>query len=160
MSSEDMCRKLADALVSKHLTISCAESLTGGLIGSAITAFPGSSAYFMGSAVTYSNESKEEILGIPLGLVWEYGAVSEAVAIQMARSARRIYSSDIAVSCTGIAGPGGATETKPVGLVYIGVSSSKGERAFRYVFEGSRDDVRERTVEEALRIALGEVSSL
>ena len=145
---------LSDVFTSKGLTLSCAESCTGGLIGATVTSQPGASAFFKGSAVTYSNEAKQRILGVPLGILMQYGAVSEQTAVCMARGARRIYSADVAVAVTGIAGPGGATETKPVGLVYIAVSTSEGETAERFVFKGSRDEVRAQTVDAALKMAV------
>lgn len=145
-------RKLAAVLNSKHLRASAAESCTGGLIGATITSLPGSSAYFMGSCVTYSNEAKEDILGVPFGIVMEYGAVSSRVAELMAKGSVRIYHSDLAVAVTGIAGPGGATAAKPVGLVYIGVSDGKSARSERFVFPGDRSEVRGQTVVEALRM--------
>ena len=102
--------------------MSAAESCTGGLIGYSITDIPGASDVFLGSAVTYSNESKENILGVKHQTLLQYGAVSEETAREMVLGSIEVYQSDIAVSVTGIAGPGGATPDKPVGLVYIAVA--------------------------------------
>ena len=151
---------VSEVFTARGLTLSCAESCTGGLIGATVTAEPGVSSFFTGSAVTYSNEAKQRILGVPLGILMQYGAVSEQTAICMAKGARSLYSTDVAVAVTGIAGPGGATETKPVGLVYIAVSTSKGESARRFVFKGSRDEVRAQTVEAALEMAVTAASSV
>lgn len=130
--------------------VCCAESCTGGLIGATITSLPGSSSYFLGSAVTYSNEAKENILKVPRGVLFAYGAVSEQTAKCMAKGAVKIYHSDVAVAVTGIAGPGGATDDKPVGLVYISVSNGDNTVVQRFVFFGDRDSVRNQTVENAL----------
>ena len=113
---------LAFQLGLRHKTMCCAESCTGGLIGAAMTDMAGSSEYFLGSAVTYSNEAKMRILGVEEDTLIAHGAVSEETAREMALGAARVFGADYSVAVTGIAGPGGATETKPVGLVYIAVS--------------------------------------
>ncbi len=144
--------KLAEVLKRKGLKASAAESCTGGLIGALITSMPGSSEYFLGSAVTYSNEAKESILKVPVGIIAEYGAVSGQTARLMAKGSVRLYGSDVAVAVTGIAGPGGATPDKPVGLVYIGVSDGRCARSERFIFGGDRGEVRTQTVLEAIRM--------
>lgn len=113
---------------------------------------PGSSEYFLGSAVTYSNEAKESVLGVPAGIMEEYGAVSEQTARLMAKGSVRLYKSDMAVSVTGIAGPGGATPAKPVGLVCIGVSDGICASSRSFNFAGDREAVRTQTVLEAVRM--------
>ena len=113
---------LAFDLGLKHRTMCCAESCTGGLIGAAMTDLPGSSEYFLGSAVTYSNEAKMRLLGVREQTLIDHGAVSEETAREMALGAAALFGADYSVAVTGIAGPGGATDTKPVGLVYIAVS--------------------------------------
>ena len=133
-----------------NVKISCAESCTGGLIGAALTEIPGSSENFNGSAVTYSNESKNKILGVSLETLKNFGAVSKECAIEMAEGARKIYDSDFAVSVTGIAGPDGGSESKPVGLVYFGLASREKSTAFKKILPGNRNDVRIRTVKFAL----------
>lgn len=148
------CIELLEKASSKGVRVSFAESCTGGLIGASVTSFPGASSIFMGSAVTYSNEAKMDVLGVPEDILIEHGAVSTETAVAMAKGSRRIYRSDIAVSVTGIAGPGGATETKPVGLVCIGVSSGKETYARSFVFQGDRDEVRRQTVLKALELML------
>jgi len=139
-------------------TVATAESCTGGLIGGCITAVSGSSNVFNRGFITYSNEAKIEVLGVNAELIAEHGAVSSQVASEMAIGAIRKSGSDAAVSVTGIAGPGGGTETKPVGLVYIAVATANEEGAFveDFNFSGmSRDEVRRETVKEALEMLLG-----
>jgi len=143
---------------SANATIATAESCTGGLIGGCITAIAGSSSVFNRGFITYSNEAKSEVLSVNPDLIKEHGAVSAQVASEMAIGAIRKSGSDAAVSVTGIAGPGGGTETKPVGLVYIAVATANEEGAFveDFNFSGmSRDEVRRETIKEALEMLLG-----
>ena len=122
----DAARALLALLESRGLTLATAESCTGGLIAAALTAIPGSSAVVTRGFVTYSNEAKRDMLGVPWGVLEGFGAVSESVARRMAEGALRQSGADLAVSCTGIAGPGGATPGKPVGLVFIGAARKGG----------------------------------
>jgi len=145
-------KALIEALKAKGLTMSAAESCTGGMIGCTITSEPGSSEVFLGSAVTYSNESKETILGVKSSTLAEHGAVSEETAREMVLGSVRVYGSDLAVAVTGIAGPGGATPDKPVGLVYIAVADGPRAIVSRNVFKGDRQSVREQTASEAMRM--------
>lgn len=119
-------------------TVSAAESCTGGLISSLFTSIPGSSEYYLGSVTSYANEVKTGVLGVPAEIIKKYGAVSSECVAAMAEGVRRITGSDYSVATSGIAGPGGGTEEKPVGLVWIGVSSQKGTETFRMVFNGDR----------------------
>ena len=141
----------------KNAKISCAESCTGGLAGAALTEIPGSSENFNGSAVTYSNEAKMKILSVSEETLKNFGAVSEQCALEMAEGALRIYDSDFAVSITGIAGPDGGTESKPVGTVCFGAASKNGTETFTEKFSGSRSEVREKSVKFALGILLKEL---
>ena len=134
-----------DAFARTGLKLSLAESCTGGMIGCKITSVSGASAFFMGSAVTYSNESKEKILGVSHKSLMDHGAVSEAVAKEMAEGSLKVYGSDIAASVTGIAGPDGGTPEKPVGTVWMAVTDGKRTIAYENHFEGSRDEIRELT---------------
>jgi len=143
----------------KGRTLCCAESCTGGMIGETVTSVPGASSFFLGSAVTYSNDAKMRLLGVPFGILMQYGAVSEQTAACMVRGARKLFSADIAVAVTGIAGPGGATDTKPVGLVYIAVYDGKNLVVRENRFEGSRDDVRRQTVDTALAMVAEIISN-
>ena len=112
-------------LVEKKLTLSLAESCTGGLIGHRLTDVPGSSGYFMGGVVAYANDAKEKFLNVRHDTLSDFGAVSPKTAIEMARGARRAFGSDISISVTGIAGPGGVLPGKPVGLVYISLATAR-----------------------------------
>lgn len=139
-------------LAEKNMTVATAESCTGGLIGKMITEVSGASRVFNYGFVTYANEAKVKLLGVNSQTIEKYGVVSGEVAKEMAEGARKASSSDIAVSVTGIAGPGGGTKEKPVGLVYIGVSDANGVEAYRFVQHGDRERVRTRSALCALDI--------
>jgi len=145
---------LCSLLRERGKTMAAAESCTGGMIGSLITDLPGCSDVFMGSAVTYSNDAKMSILGVSEDTLMEHGAVSAETAREMASGACRVFHSDYSVAVTGIAGPGGATDTKPVGLVYISVADGPRTVATRNLFQGDRRSVREQTVDEALGLLI------
>lgn len=140
---------LAFDLGLRHKTMCCAESCTGGLIGAAMTDMAGSSEFFLGSAVTYSNEAKMKLLGVREQTLADHGAVSEETASEMALGAAALFGADYSVAVTGIAGPGGETPTKPVGLVYIAVSDGSRVVVTKNNFEGGRQQVRDSTVMEA-----------
>lgn len=146
--------ELVKVLTDKKMTVSTAESCTGGLISKLITDVSGSSEVFGYGFVTYANEAKINILGVWDEALSQYGAVSRPVAVLMSRGARRVSKSDIAVSVTGIAGPGGGTAEKPVGLVYISLSTPDGTICRKCNFSGTRDEVRRQTAEFALNLAL------
>lgn len=136
---------------SRGKRLATAESCTGGLIAAALTGLAGSSDVFERGYVTYSNEAKSESLGVPPELIAAVGAVSEAVAASMAAGALARSYADVAVSVTGIAGPGGGTPLKPVGLVWFGIAARGGAvRTDRQVFQGDRDSVRAQAVLHAL----------
>jgi nicotinamide-nucleotide amidase len=138
-------------------SVATAESCTGGMIGEMITEVPGSSEYFRGGCIAYANEAKVSALGVSEEDLAAHGAVSEPVAEAMAAGARRLFGADWAVSTTGIAGPGGGTSEKPVGLVYVGVAGPAGAEVHRHVFPGDRASVRRRAALYALnhlRLAL------
>jgi PncC family amidohydrolase len=145
---------LFDALSKKKLTLSIAESCTGGMLGSAITSVPGISEFFLGGTVVYCNDSKESLLGVPKSVMIKNGAVSEETAVCMAEGARKLFDSDVSISVTGIAGPGGGTAAKPVGLVWIGISTKNGTFARRFDFGGSRNDVRAAAACAALELII------
>jgi nicotinamide-nucleotide amidase len=132
------------------LTIACAESCTGGLLGHRLTGIPGSSAYFLESAVVYSNAAKMRRLGVPRALLDKHGAVSAAVARAMALGVRRTSRADLGLSVTGIAGPDGGTARKPVGLVYIALAHDKGAAVHRNLFFGGRAQVKFQSSQRAL----------
>lgn len=146
---------LAGALRARGWRLATAESCTGGLIAAACTSLAGSSDWFERGFVTYSNEAKTELLGVPEALLAEHGAVSETVARAMAEGARQRSSAQRAVAVTGIAGPGGATPGKPVGTVWLAVARSEGvTTAQRLLLAGDRAAVRHQTVTHALRALL------
>jgi nicotinamide-nucleotide amidase len=150
---ETLSEAVGRALLAQNLTIATAESFTGGAVGADLTATPGSSRYYRGGVVAYSNDAKEALLAVDRGTLERLGAVSAEVAVEMARGARIKLGAHCAVSTTGIAGPGGGTAEKPVGLAYLGFSAAEGEVCERYVFGGSREDVIERAVAYALDLA-------
>jgi len=150
----DLSRAVMIEARSRGIRICCAESCTGGLLAGAITGNAGSSNVFTGGVVCYSNESKITILKVPGEIIERYGAVSEECALAMARGAKDLFGSDIACSITGIAGPGGATPGKPVGLVWFGVVSSEESSAFPRQFQGGRGKVRRMAVVSALEALL------
>lgn len=139
-------------LLDRRLTISTAESCTGGFLAKMLTDISGSSGYFLGSVVAYSNDVKKKILKVPAKMLGTSGAVSSEVAEAMAAGVRKLTGSDFALSTTGIAGPTGATPDKPVGLVYIGLADSEGVQAHKLNLVGTRERVRERGCVMALDI--------
>ena len=145
---------VVQTLIQNGHTLVTAESCTGGMIGQTITAVPGSSKPYLGGVVTYSNELKMALCGVSKDTLSEYGAVSKGTACEMAEGIRERHNADIAVSVTGIAGPGGGTEEKPVGLVYIGISTREKTDAVRFHFVGTRDKIRQLTVKNALHQVL------
>ncbi|MBR5535848.1 MAG: competence/damage-inducible protein A [Clostridia bacterium] len=136
---------VVDSLNKRHMTLATCESCTGGLIGQLLTKVSGASEVYGFGFVTYANEAKMQLVGVKKETLDAYGAVSEETAREMAEGARRVSGSDIAVSVTGIAGPTGGTEDKPVGLVYIGISDKNGTEAFRFVQSGDRERVRKKS---------------
>jgi nicotinamide-nucleotide amidase len=149
----DLAKVVIVAAKASSKKITTAESCTGGLVASCITAIPGSSAVFDSGYVTYSNDAKTSMLGVPRDAVAQFGAVSDIVAAAMAEGAMAQSNADIAVAVTGIAGPDGGTKEKPVGLVYLAVAQrGKDAQVKRYVFAGTRTDIRRATVAAALEL--------
>jgi nicotinamide-nucleotide amidase len=152
-------------LLERGATLALAESCTGGLLAKRLTDMPGSSAFFGEGLVTYSNESKERLLGVPHALIMDHGAVSEPVAREMAEGARRISGAAYGLSVTGVAGPDGGTEEKPVGLVFVGISDPEDTSAHKLdltAWARSRESIRERSANRAfdlLRLCLEEKQS-
>lgn len=147
-------QKIARLFHDSGATLSVAESCSGGLISKRITDLPGSSGYFNLGVVTYSNSSKERVLGVPHELIAINGAVSSEVALAMAVGVRTLSGSDVTLATTGIAGPEGGTAEKPVGTVFIAIASRDGSEVFTHHFEGNRELVREATAEAALILLL------
>ena len=135
-------------------TLVTAESCTGGGIGAALTAIPGSSAVYKGGIISYTNWVKENILGVDGAVLLEHGAVSGPVAEAMAVGARKILNADISVSVTGLAGPDGDDRGNPIGLVYIGYADCNHVKCVKCFFTGNRDQIRQQAIETALSIVL------
>jgi nicotinamide-nucleotide amidase len=152
VEDQTLAQVVGETLTRSGRTVAVGESCTGGLLAKLITDVPGSSRYFACGWVTYSNDAKSRELGVPATLIERYGAVSEEVATAMAQGARRAAGTDFGIGVTGIAGPGGGTELKPVGLVYIAVSSRNGTDTSRHVFSQDRGSVRLRAAQTALNL--------
>lgn len=147
-----LCCKVLEALAGK--TLATAESCTGGGIGAALTAIPGSSAVYKGGIISYTNWVKHNLLGVDQHLLDTLGPVSAPVAEAMAKGAREAIQADIAVSVTGLAGPGGDEFGNPVGLVFIGYSDAGKALSRRFLFPGSREEIRQAACREALKFIL------
>ena len=151
---KNLCCDVLAALKGKSLVT--AESLTGGGIGAALTAIPGSSGVYKGGVICYTNWVKQNILGVPAEVLNTHGAVSEPTARAMAEGVRALMKADIAISVTGLAGPGGDEYGNPVGTVCIGYQDERHTVTNRYQFQGSREDVRKQTIETALQLVLAQ----
>jgi nicotinamide-nucleotide amidase len=148
-------------LKDKNMMLVTAESCTGGLIGAALTDISGSSAAYEGGFVTYANEAKMRMLGVNAETLESFGAVSEQTATEMVRGALEHSTAQVGVSVTGIAGPNGGTDEKPVGLVYIGVMAKTHQpQIFKHNFDGDRTSIRQQTVEAALEHLIQHISEL
>ncbi|MGC4017821.1 MAG: CinA family protein [Muricomes sp.] len=152
--------QVVQELAKRKFTITTAESCTGGMIAGTLVNTAGASDVLNEGYITYSNEAKERLAGVSHETLEKYGAVSEQTAKEMAEGAARAAGADVALSATGIAGPGGGTEEKPVGLVYIGCYICGRTSVIKCQFAGSRMENRMSTVEEALKLALKELKSL
>jgi nicotinamide-nucleotide amidase len=146
--------KVSDELKKQRLTIATAESCTGGLLAHTLTNISGSSTYFDQGVITYSNRAKTIVLGVSEGLLKQYGAVSEQTAEIMAKAIREYAAVDVGISTTGIAGPTGGTKEKPVGLVYIGISTKKKVIVKQFLFSGDRLANKDCTCNAALELLL------
>jgi PncC family amidohydrolase len=139
-------------LQERGLRLALAESCTGGLAGHRLTNVPGSSAYYMGSVTAYAYEAKVRLLGVRWETLEKYGAVSQEIALEMAEGVRRALGADIGASITGIAGPGGGTPDKPVGLTWIGLSAPNFSQAWSYIWKSDRITNKKLSAEAALRL--------
>ena len=155
----DILVKISDKITKENLLIATAESCTGGMLANLLTDISGSSKYFERGIVTYSNRSKIELLGVSEYVITKYGAVSEQTALEMAKGIREKSNVDIGISITGIAGPTGGSKQKPVGLIYIGVSTNKKTEVKRFVFSDNRINNKMLACEEALKIILMIISN-
>lgn len=150
-SSEKPAQTLGRLLASAGSTLAVAESCTGGMIGAALTAIPGSSRWFTGGIIAYDNQVKITLLGVSKKTLDTFGAVSEQAASAMAQGAAKTLAADYAIAVTGVAGPDGGTNEKPVGLVFIGIFHRGKTAVYKHVFTGDRKSVREQAVEKALQ---------
>lgn len=146
--------ELISQLAKKKLTLATAESCTGGWIGRELTAVPGSSSVYLGGVISYTNEVKEKLLGIPAEVLETYGAVSAAVAAAMATGVRVAIGADLAVSVTGLAGPGGDDFGNPVGTVFLGFADKNGAIWEKHLFAGGREEIRLAACQRALALIL------
>lgn len=149
---------LGELLSESDLWLAVAESCTGGLIGNLITNAPGSSAYFRGGVIAYSNEVKMGMLKVSESTLHEFGAVSEETVLEMAIGVRKALKTDIGLSVSGIAGPDGGTEEKPVGTVWIGLSTNEMETAELFHLKGERQEIKEQAARMALQLVLDYLS--
>lgn len=145
-----LAERLQGVCLGRRFTVAVAESCTGGLVASTITEVPGSSGYFIGGVVPYADSAKAALLGVPETMLAAHGAVSAQVALAMAAGARARFGAAIAVSITGVAGPDGGSEAKPVGLTYVGLADASGTDVRRFTFGHDRAGNREAAAREAL----------
>jgi PncC family amidohydrolase len=149
--------QIGNKLIQKSLKLAVAESCTGGLIGHRITNIPGSSEYYLGSVTAYAYEAKERLLGVNRETLATYGAVSQETVLEMAQGIRRSLAADfpldktVGLSVSGIAGPGGGMPGKPVGLVWVGLSTPNGDWAWRYLWSGNRIENKDYSAQAALQ---------
>jgi PncC family amidohydrolase len=149
--------RLQAAALERGLSVGTAESCTGGLVGHTITAIAGSSTYYVGGVISYSDALKASLLDVPEATIAAHGAVSAQVAVAMAQGARARLGCDYAVAVTGVAGPGGGTEAKPVGLTYVAVAGPSGDEVRRHGWDGDRAQNKERSAVAALELLLQQV---
>jgi len=160
MIDESTLKKVAEGLFKKKLSIATAESCTGGLIAHTLTNIPGSSSYFNRGVVAYSNQSKIDLLDVSESVILEFGAVSEETAEAMAKGVRLKSKVDIGLATTGIAGPTGGSKNKPVGLVYISVSTAHETTVKKHLFSGDRLSIKEQACNTALTMLLDAVNRM
>ena len=150
-----LAKKIVKILIKKKLKISFAESCTGGLLSSAITSVNGSSKVFTLGLLTYSNQSKTQILKVSKNIIRKYGSVSEQVCLAMVKNLSKISKTNMSVSITGIAGPSGGTKIKPVGLVYVGIKKNDITEVKKYIFKNNgRSYIQKATINKSLRLIL------
>ena len=148
----ELANGIQSTMLDRGLKLATAESCTGGLIGYVLTEISGSSAYYVGGLISYSNDLKERHLGVDAATLEKHGAVSAQTCVAMAHGARERYDADVGIAVTGIAGPDGGTETKPVGLTYVGVADAQGTDVRRFIWTGDRHVNKVRSAEAALKL--------
>ena len=153
-----LAKKIVEILIKKKLTISFAESCTGGMVSSSITAIRGSSSIFTLGLVVYSNKSKISVLNISKSILKKYGAVSEQICLAMVKNLSKISKTNLSLSTTGIAGPDGGTRKKPVGLVYLGIKRGNKINVTKYLFKNKgRAYIQKATVDKSLELILSTI---
>ena len=150
----DLARELQALALARAVTVGTAESCTGGLVGHAITSVPGSSGYYLGGIVSYADQVKADLLGVPLTTLERHGAVSAQTAVAMAEGLRTRVGCGLAVAVTGVAGPDGGSPGKPVGLTYVAIASDAGHEVRRYAWDGGRAANKESSAVAALRLLI------
>ena len=155
METDNLPTRIGKFLFEQKLTLGLAESCTGGLIGHMLTNVPGASEYFMGSIVAYAYQAKVKLLGVSWDTLQKNGAVSSATVLEMAQGARRAFNTDVGLSVSCIAGPGGATTDKPVGTSWCGLSTPDGDWSYHFQLEGNRETIKSQLAHLALE-KLGE----
>lgn len=156
-NTSSLTNSLSILLRSKNLTIATAESCTGGMLASYLTNISGSSAFFDRGVITYSNQSKVQILGVKQETINTFGAVSKEAAEEMAQGIKKMSCADIGISITGIAGPTGDTSSKPIGLVFIGIAQKTTVIVKEFSFSGTRIQIKKEACRQALRLVLNEI---
>jgi len=154
MELSTLAARLQDLALTRALTVASAESCTGGLIGHSLTAIAGSSDYYLGGVISYSNRLKSQLLGVSPEALERHGAVSAQVAVAMAEGARERLGADYALSVTGVAGPGGGTAAKPVGLTYVAAAGDDRHEVRRHLWDGDRTSNQEASAAAALELLL------
>lgn len=157
ITRKELLERLYSILEEKNITLSTAESCTGGLIAGAITSLAGISSYYKEGFITYANEAKKKHLSVPNHTLEKYGAVSHQTAFYMVHGLVKNTGADVGVAVTGIAGPGGGSEDKPVGLVYISTCAKEDATVTKNVFSGDRDEVRNKAVDMALKLLIEKI---
>ena len=150
--------QVSELLRQRGLRLAVAESCTGGLVGHRITNIPGSSTYYVGSITAYAYEAKVRLLDVRWKTLEKYGAVSQETALEMAKGVRRALATDVGMAVTGIAGPGGGTPDKPVGLVWIEISAPGYDEAWSYDWKGDRLQIKEQSADQALQLLVDYLS--
>jgi nicotinamide-nucleotide amidase len=150
----ELARRIQSVMIERGLTLTTAESCTGGLVGNVLTEVSGSSGYYVGGLISYSNGLKERELGVDAATLERHGAVSAQTCVAMAEGSRSRYGASFAVAITGIAGPDGGTDQKPVGLTYVGVADSAGHDVRRFVWNGDRHSNKVQSAQAALELLL------
>jgi PncC family amidohydrolase len=153
-------KQAGDQLRRTGLKLATAESCTGGLLGDMVTDVPGSSDYYLGGVVVYANEAKETLLNVPGEIILKYGAVSRETVTVMADSVRQILGADVSLAISGIAGPAGGTKEKPVGTVWVALSSPGGTRSELFHFSGNRKIIKSQAAETAIRMLMDYLSEI